>query len=35
MRTSVALVLIVLCLLAAGYMEDQEHKINEQIEVGK
>jgi len=35
MRTSVALALIVMCLLTVGYMEGQEHKINEQIEVGK
>jgi hypothetical protein len=31
----VALAIIVLCFLADGYITGQEHKINEQIEVGK
>jgi len=30
-----ALAIIVLCLLGVGYMEDQELKVNEKIEVGK
>jgi len=35
MRTSVALTLIALCLLAVGYFEGQELKLKEQIEAGK
>jgi hypothetical protein len=31
----VALAIIILCFLGVGYMEGGEHKINEQIEVGK
>ena len=30
-----AAAILVLCLLGVGYMEDQEHKINKKIEVGK
>jgi len=35
MRTSVALALIVMCLLTVGYFEGQELKLKEQIEAGK
>jgi hypothetical protein len=34
-RSALGLVTMVLCLLAAGYMEGQEFKLKEQIEVEK